>query len=65
MVTPKRRVRVHLRDRTTTIEGIQVSKTRSDLILDAAVLLGESSNTDLAGRTAIPRQQILFTQILK
>lgn len=64
MVTRKRRVRVHLLDRTTTIEGIQIARTRSDLVLDAAQLLGTENATDLSGRTAIPRKQVLFRQVL-
>lgn len=64
MLTRKRRVRVHFIDRQTTIEGIQVGQTRSDLILDAGQLLGEKQTTDLTGKTAIPRAQILFRQVL-
>jgi hypothetical protein len=65
-VTRRRRVRVHFVDRSTSLEGIQVARSRSDLILEAPQIPTEDPKKaiDLEGRVAIPRQQILFVQQL-
>jgi hypothetical protein len=65
VVVRKRRVRIHFVDRVTTIEGILVSRTRADLLLDAAELIeAADSRHTLDGRIAVPRSQVLFSQIL-
>jgi hypothetical protein len=66
VVVRRRRVRVHFVDRTTSLEGIQVARSRSDLILEAPQVPSEDpkQTIDLEGRIAIPRQQILFVQQL-
>lgn len=62
MVVRKRKLRFILKDRTTTIEGILVAKTRSDYILDLARLLQSEKASEEIGKVEIPRGNVLFKQ---
>ncbi len=62
----KRHVRVHLQD-GPTIEGVMEGRTRHTYVLWAPkVLTGETEHpqADLSGIVEIPRERVLFFQIV-
>ena len=63
MVVRKRKLRFIFKDKTTTIEGLLVARTRTDYILDLArVLQSEKASEPLVGKVEIPRSNVLFKQ---
>lgn len=62
----KRLVRVHLKDKETTIEGVLLKRWAGHHILAVAKVLEAADRThDLDGRVSIPNENILFTQELR
>jgi hypothetical protein len=62
-----RRVRIHLiaSGKSLTIEGILVAETKHDLILySAKVLEDEGAAVSASGQVEIPRQNVIFKQVL-
>ena len=62
-----RRVRVHMisNGKSLTIEGILVAETKHDLVLLAAkVLEEEESSVTVSGQVEIPRDNVVFKQVL-
>lgn len=62
---PKKTMRFHFNDRTTSIEGVLVRTTRSDFIVEAPKLIeGADTIVDLSGPLEIPKSNVLFKQVL-
>jgi hypothetical protein len=62
-----RRVRVHLiaHGKSLTIEGILVAETKRDLILYSAKVLEDTDAAVVAsGQVEIPRENVIFKQVL-
>lgn len=65
MVRDKKTMRFHFKDRTTSIEGVLVRTTRSDYIVEAPKLIeGPEDTVSVSGPLEIPRQNVLFKQVL-
>lgn len=61
----KRRVRVHLRDETRSLEGIWVGNAAGHYRLAAAEQLEAVDRTlELEGEAWIPRERVLYLQVL-
>jgi hypothetical protein len=61
----KRRVRVHLRDETRSLEGIWVGSAAGHYRLAAAEQLESADRTlELEGEAWIPRERVLYLQVL-
>lgn len=62
---PKKTMRFHFKDRTTSIEGVLIRSTRYDYIVEAPKLIeGADSIVDMSGPLEIPKSNILFKQVL-
>lgn len=62
-----RRVRVHLiaQGKSLTIEGILVAETKRDLILYSAKVLEDAeAAVSASGQVEIPRENVIFKQVL-
>lgn len=62
-----RRVRVHMisNGKSLTIEGILVAETKRDLVLlTAKVLEEEETSVSITGQIEIPRENVIFKQVL-
>jgi RNase P/RNase MRP subunit p29 len=62
-----RRVRVHMisNSKSLTIEGILVAETKRDLVLlTAKVMEEEETSVSITGQIEIPRENVIFKQVL-
>lgn len=62
-----RRVRVHMisNGKSLTIEGILVAETKRDLILlTAKVMEEEETSVSVSGQIEIPRENVIFKQVV-
>lgn len=62
-----RRVLVHMisQGRSLSIEGILVAETKRDLVLyTAKVIEGDEASVSVTGQIEIPRENVVFKQVL-
>lgn len=60
-----RKVRLHFTDRQTTIEGHLAAETRRDYVIwMPKVLEQEGTTVDVSGHVEVPRENVLFVQVI-
>lgn len=66
MVIRKRLVRLHLKDKVTTIEGLLIGHGLSDYYtLDVADVIEDVDRSVPVGRVKVPKANVLFRQELR
>lgn len=58
-----RRVRLHFRDDSPSLDGIYLSTTAGHYVLAKAEIVNGSSNVALEGETWIPEERVIFMQV--
>lgn len=65
MMRKKRRVRLHMVNQAPSVEGIWVNRAAGHYVLAAATLLErEDASHELEGELWVPRERVLYVQVV-
>ena len=65
MIGRKRKVRLHLQDFASSVDGVLVARRRGHYILWAPAIIGANDEeVKMAGHIEVPTSRVLFVQVL-